>query len=609
MHYTITGSSFNGLPVIETIPPGIPVRASIGISAGDAVAVRQAYGFPVEGVTIATNPPGLKLTVDGAEITGPAVFPWAPGEKHTIEAKEGTQSPEGHPFSRFRWARWSDDGERTHDVEIGSATKLIIANFVQEVQIRTAVNVGPGTVRIEPASPGGWYRLGSVVRVVPAPGPGLRFVRWFVLAGGTWVQGIFERGFSQDPAEFTVDRENLTYVARFVATPLHTVASKPTGRTISVDGQICVTPCTYEWAAASAHRLEAPATQFGTAGDRFQFLGWSNGGERIQSVTAGGTSTTYTADFQRQFLLEIAPRTRVVTTVLNRPSAASISVTPDAPDRYYNAGERVELTTVDGEGWAFGNWFGVLSGQTRPAAVVMNEETVVGATLFTSPLLLAESVVHDASRQPAGVSPRQVLTVFCHGLGVSGEIVGQRDRDGRFPTELAGWRVLFGDTPSGGIVSVGPGFIRVLVPSLPAGMRSVTLTIVNGARSGSVALSVLERNPAAYTRDGSGRGTAAAANEDGSPNSEETPAAIGRNLTIRATGFGELSAERLPVTLPAVQIGGRAAEILGVTPVDGQPEGVYDLTLRVAEGTPSGQQPLEFTGSRATSPSVTLFIR
>jgi astacin len=594
MHYLLTAFSSNGLPVMETVPSGIPVRAILDPSPGDIVAIRSAYGFPDEGVTVSTHPPGLKVFVDDVEIVAPQRFSWAAGERHRIRAAEGTQSLEGRPTTRFDWARWSDEGDREHEIEVNDHVRVYTANFTQQFLVRTATSGGPGAVRIDPPSADGWYKLGTIVRVFPEPGTGMRFVRWFVLQGGTYAQGIYGRGLSQNPAEFVVDRENLTYVARFVATPLSTVASTPTGLAIVVDGQTCITPCSFEWAAGTTHTLDARDMQTGTAGDRFPFVNWSHGGDRVQTVTAGAEAATYTAEFRRQFRLMTNVRARISVAAGDRPGNSSITVAPDPADRFYDAGDRVELNAANGSGWHFSNWTADLSGFESQRSLVVREETVVTGTFITAPFVTEDSVVHDATRQPAGVAPRQLITVFCPELGDE--------------SQRGVWRVLFDDDP-GEIVSIGPRSIRVITPASIAGKRSVLLALTAPGRSGTIALTAHGTSPGAYTADSSGAGAITAANEDGSTNSPDTPASGGATLAFNMTGLGALTEEKLPAAPPHVRIGGIPAELVSLTPAEGEPEGVFRVTVRVPEGAGSGAVPIEFEGSPATVPAVTVALR
>ena len=80
-----------------------------------------------------------------------------------------------------------------------------------------------------------------------------------------------------------------------------TVASRPSGRTVTVDGTARTTPYTVTWDSGSSHRLNVPYSQL-VGQDRYVFSHWSHGGSQSQSV-APSRNTTYTANFNLQHFL------------------------------------------------------------------------------------------------------------------------------------------------------------------------------------------------------------------------------------------------------------------------------------------------------------------
>ena len=73
-----------------TVPPGITTQDSGApsrppLSPGDIDGIARLYGKPPTTVTIATNPRGLDVIVDGLRVTAPAVFDWLPDSVHTLE--------------------------------------------------------------------------------------------------------------------------------------------------------------------------------------------------------------------------------------------------------------------------------------------------------------------------------------------------------------------------------------------------------------------------------------------------------------------------------------------------------------------------------------------
>ncbi|MBI5283284.1 MAG: hypothetical protein HY858_16485, partial [Candidatus Solibacter usitatus] len=75
----------------------------------------------------------------------------------------------------------------------------------------------------------------------------------------------------------------------------HTITSAPTGRTLTVDGASCTSPCSFQWTPASSHTIATTQTQAGAAGTQYQFSSWSDAGAISHTITASSTPATYTA--------------------------------------------------------------------------------------------------------------------------------------------------------------------------------------------------------------------------------------------------------------------------------------------------------------------------
>ena len=82
-----------------------------------------------------------------------------------------------------------------------------------------------------------------------------------------------------------------------------TVASNPSGRTVTVDGTNRTAPYTASWNSGSSHTLNVPSPQNITGvSSRYAFSRWSHGGSRSQTVSPTSNST-YTANFTLQHFL------------------------------------------------------------------------------------------------------------------------------------------------------------------------------------------------------------------------------------------------------------------------------------------------------------------
>ena len=82
-----------------------------------------------------------------------------------------------------------------------------------------------------------------------------------------------------------------------------TVASSPSGRTVTVDGTDHTAPYSGTWNSGSSHTLNVPSPQnISGVSSRYVFSSWSQGGSQSQTVSPIST-TTYTANFTQQHFL------------------------------------------------------------------------------------------------------------------------------------------------------------------------------------------------------------------------------------------------------------------------------------------------------------------
>ena len=366
MHYGCLGT-------MVTIPLGIPCGSG-ALSAGDIDGVKRLYGETPTKTTIATNPAGLLVEVDGETYTAPHSFDWAPGSKHTI----GVQSPqkfEGdyllypRDFYRFIFAKWSDGGAQTHSVTASSETTVFIANFIW--QTRTEYSADPpqgGTIRVEPPSSDGFYTRFSFIKMFAEPAEGFSFESWRSWGGGN--------GPASNPK---VTTGGASYQqARFTRQPLTKIDTNVPGSEIAVDGRRRSLPQNFAWEAGSTHTLGLVVREdtghegviqpyFGRDGERLVFDGWSNSGTETHDITVSEERSTITANFRRQVVLDTGG------------SESAITVNPHGSDEGYHDLSSTVWLTAQRPRWEFVFWLGDLSGSENPKSLLMDSPKRVAA--------------------------------------------------------------------------------------------------------------------------------------------------------------------------------------------------------------------------------------
>jgi hypothetical protein len=107
----------------------------------------------------------------------------------------------------------------------------------------------------------------------------------------------------------------------------------------------------------------------GSAGARYTFQNWSDGGGVTHSV-APASAATYTATFATQYLLAATA---------SPASGGTVAALPTSPDGYYNLGTLVQLTATANSGYQLANWNGALTGTANPQSLAMTAPQSVTA--------------------------------------------------------------------------------------------------------------------------------------------------------------------------------------------------------------------------------------
>lgn len=132
--------------------------------------------------TVATEPEGLLITVDGQTWVSPVNFLWEPGSSHTVSVQKAHLDI-GDTVRR-RFLAWSDGGARQHSVVAGPDGGLLQARFATEYQVFVSYPVSEADVFVEPLDPGvvpppsEWFPAGARLRFRAAPKSQTRFAGW-----------------------------------------------------------------------------------------------------------------------------------------------------------------------------------------------------------------------------------------------------------------------------------------------------------------------------------------------------------------------------------------------------------------------------------------------
>jgi astacin len=167
-------TNWSGLGFFATHGSGNPIRfaATSGVLSYTASFTRSAI------TTVTTNPPGLRIQVDGTAYTSPRRFTWVAGTRHDISVETLTQTTQGGAASHV-WRDWSDGGGQRHTVTAVAEGATITAGFESSFQVLTSVApTAGGRIVIEPAPVNGFLAAGETVTITAAPVNGYAFAGW-----------------------------------------------------------------------------------------------------------------------------------------------------------------------------------------------------------------------------------------------------------------------------------------------------------------------------------------------------------------------------------------------------------------------------------------------
>ncbi len=106
---------------VSPFSPLLAAHNPTGVAIG-----AESAGCAAEGTAILTSPAGLTVVVDGTPVTTPAVFPWAPGTVHVVEAPVAVET---ETRVRFDFVEWADGGDPVRTVTAGPEPGLWIARY------------------------------------------------------------------------------------------------------------------------------------------------------------------------------------------------------------------------------------------------------------------------------------------------------------------------------------------------------------------------------------------------------------------------------------------------------------------------------------------------
>lgn len=468
-------------------------------------------------VAIQTEPSELLVLLDRTPYKAPVALEWQWDSIHSVSVPD-VQLLNG---TSYVFHSWSDGGSSTHDIVVpaGARTVGLTAKFVRAagVSLRTSP---PGLgINVDGSRhwssydfawmPGSTHKVSAPATQTDGSGRKFEFVSW---SNGKPPSFDYTAGESGS-------LESLT--ATYRAIGQITIRSEPAGVSLTIDGRSCATPCSVERSAGAAVQVSTPDTVEVAPDARLVFAGWKDSPTPGRTFTASGDPATYTVLYRKQFRLSLNS---------DPTGGALLHAEPAAPDGYYDVDTPVVVSASVHTGFRVLRWAGSLSGNTIPAALVLDSPKAAILELERVPAITS-SVRNAASGMASReVAPGSLISIY--GVHLAREV-------------LVGPAAPLSQSLGGVTVRVGGAFL----PLLFASPEQINAQLVSGIESGSHRLIVrVEGRPETaidfeVARNAPGLFTTSSnmglfVHDDGRSVTLEDPARPGETITAFGTGLG-----------------------------------------------------------------------
>ena len=340
-----------------------------------------------------SNPPQapdyIRLAVDKSYFTLAAQSgDWASGPTYTYTASFSAGQHFFHFEGSVNGAPLSPTAETSFEVVPPGSSNLGMIMTLNSNQIQ----VGESTTAkatLSPVRAGIGINFSSsnsniVEQLTPNPvntdASGVAMATFRARALGTVDVKATESGNSSNTAAKGLD------VVSYVAV---TVQTSPSGRIFKVDGESFSGAKNFSWQIGSHHSIYAVDVQEQTAGIRYEWASWSNGGG-ISQIVSPTTATVYTANFTTQYFLTTS-------------AGPGGEISPSSG--WFVAGTRVPVVATNMNFYRFSAWSGDLVGSSNPTTMLMDGPKSISAQFISDYRTLVINSANPDAGLTVSVSP------------------------------------------------------------------------------------------------------------------------------------------------------------------------------------------------------------
>jgi uncharacterized protein (TIGR03437 family) len=213
------------------------------------------------------------------------------------------------------------------------------------------------------------------------------------------------------------------------------------------------------------------------------------------------------------------------------------------------------------------------------------------------------AITNAASNAVGDIAPGEVVVIYGSGLGPAQVVSNQFNSAGVIPSTLAGTTVYFNGSPAP-LLYTSATQVSAIVPFGVGSGNTQIYVAYQGQVSAVSSQRIAAAAPGLFTTDFSGKGQAAAVNQDNSVNGPTHPAKAGSIVSLYLTGGGQTnptgqdgSVPVLPVlpqpVLPvSVTVGGKPATVKFAGAAPNTVAGVWQVNVELPAGLTSGAVPV-----------------
>jgi len=303
--------------------------------------------------------------------------------------------------------------------------------------------------------------------------------------------------------------------------------------------------------------------------------------------------------------------------------SAPVIVDPSNRQTLYVGGEGGVFKSLDGGD----HWFAVNSGLSDLSVLGLAMDpgdssvlyacgpngvykTLTGAEVQSASIVIT-GLLNAASNLGGPVSDGEIVVITGSGLGPTQLIPGIPGANGLYSSHFSGTTVRFNDIPAQ-VIYIGPTQVAALVPDLGAfGYLTAQVTVAYEGRTSAPfrVEGITTAVPGVFTLDSTGKGQAAALNQDTSINTASDPARAGDVISLYVTGVPEVFVTGLTVMMGGQQVAPVATKVLS--------PGILQINARIPVGIQAiGAVPVSVilfanldTSYGASQPGVTIAVQ